>query len=736
MRKSTVRPAASGRGKRRLVECSNCLKRGNTRGAFLTFEQDNLGKYYLSAAECDHNTECTRDPEATAAERRAEGDLWIPEALHDLAEDTYRACPSTAWVDNILREKAERLGLEVTWNWNHLDTFLQRFDVPANGDARGLLDWLGQRHYLHGMNSYSDTDELGRLTKVFYECEEAKEHLRAAEGARIVLYDTTHGTNRYGMKLGCFTGVNQNGRTILLAVTLLTYEDTLSFKWAFDKFQEAFSLKPDVMFTDGDLAMAAALKVGLVAAGTVHLLCVWHLAENLTKHLWRLFPAKGTNPDLNADARKRFSQKFNDIMTKGREDDDGRSLDEWFNDEFDELIAIAVDTTGAPPTDINLEEEEEVACADALQEIEKGDGTEELVNLKAKRAGKRKGKSTRWLAWEWLKNLRAMRKKWARCYVMEILTLGVFSTSRAEAWHAAIKLYMLNRTRKLLALAKRVHQTRRNMYDKHEESMQRAVKRQRMESRKYPAIINELKGSLTSKAIDMLLAENAKQTSWRAKPVQGEQTFVVVGQNAKKFRVGTPGQLEAGKGVHASLTWCAARCNVNSGLPCSHMMCVYRVTNTESFVEGVVHDFWKRREKVGEDEPGEEEEAHYSTPQGSPNPKSNVDSDDESEGAATVTRQGYIRVPKKSERYPEIMQAAKEIAVEGRESHLLYETALAGIEELVTKLRTLNSEGRDVGRPPNSTGEALSSGIAEGVRNPQKRQRGAGRHATKRKGAK
>ena len=83
------------------------------------------------------------------------------------------------------------------------------------------------------------------------------------------------------------------------------------------------------------------------------------------------------------------------------------------------------------------------------------------------------------------------------------------------------------------------------------------------------------------------------------------------------------------------------------------------------------------------------------------------------------------------------MQAAKEIAVEGRESHLLYTTALEGIEELVRKSRTLNTVRRDVGRPPNSTGEALSSGdIDGGVRDPKKQKRGPGRHATKRKGAK
>ena len=113
------------------------------------------------------------------------------------------------------------------------------------------------------MDSFYDTDDTGRVTRVYYECEEAREHLRASDGARIVLNGTTHGTNRHGMKLGCFTGVDNNWRTILLAVSLLVNEDDASFKWAFSRFAESFSVSPDVMFTDGDRAMAAALNVTL-----------------------------------------------------------------------------------------------------------------------------------------------------------------------------------------------------------------------------------------------------------------------------------------------------------------------------------------------------------------------------------------------------------------------------------------------------------------------------------------
>jgi hypothetical protein len=75
------------------------------------------------------------------------------------------------------------------------------------------------------------------------------------------------------MKLGCFTGVDVNGKTVLLGVSLLTHEDAKSFAWAFKMFCAAMGCHPDVMFTDGDVAMAAALRMALKE--TKHMLCVW-----------------------------------------------------------------------------------------------------------------------------------------------------------------------------------------------------------------------------------------------------------------------------------------------------------------------------------------------------------------------------------------------------------------------------------------------------------------------------
>jgi hypothetical protein len=41
--------------------------------------------------------------------------------------------------------------------------------------------------------------------------------------AKCVLYDTKHGTNKYKLKLGCWTIVDHNGDTQIIAFSLVIY---------------------------------------------------------------------------------------------------------------------------------------------------------------------------------------------------------------------------------------------------------------------------------------------------------------------------------------------------------------------------------------------------------------------------------------------------------------------------------------------------------------------------------
>ena len=107
---------------------------------------------------------------------------------------------------------------------------------PQLDDAVELMQWLQERSRPSGGGYYfSHTlDVANCLENVYSELEEAVAW--RGSGFDLVLYDTTHGSNGYNMKLGCFTSSNGEGRTVVLATSLLKYEDSGSFTWAFQEF--------------------------------------------------------------------------------------------------------------------------------------------------------------------------------------------------------------------------------------------------------------------------------------------------------------------------------------------------------------------------------------------------------------------------------------------------------------------------------------------------------------------
>lgn len=89
--------------------------------------------------------------------------------------------------------------------------------------------------------------------------------------------------NRFGMPLVLFTALDNNGITFLIAGCLLSDERCESYKWALDQFRQACKIRRNVIFTDGDTEMARAIRD--VCPDCVHLLCRFHIAQNITRAL-------------------------------------------------------------------------------------------------------------------------------------------------------------------------------------------------------------------------------------------------------------------------------------------------------------------------------------------------------------------------------------------------------------------------------------------------------------------
>jgi hypothetical protein len=98
----------------------------------------------------------------------------------------------------------------------------------------------------------------------------------------VVIYDNTAKTNRYEMVLSLFVGIDNNFKTRVLAQVLTKYEMQAGYIWILQCTLKATnSLSPCVLYIDDDPAMLAAVQV--IYPQTHHLLCIYHITENIKK---------------------------------------------------------------------------------------------------------------------------------------------------------------------------------------------------------------------------------------------------------------------------------------------------------------------------------------------------------------------------------------------------------------------------------------------------------------------
>ena len=115
--------------------------------------------------------------------------------------------------------------------------------------------------------------------------------------ATTQFFAMSHATNRYALKFEAFTTIDKHGNSQILACSLIALETIDSFIWIFAEFLQALQQHPRVMITDSDPAMAAAITQ--VYPGAMHLLCTFHLWQNLISHIKPLFSGRDENSCAN-----------------------------------------------------------------------------------------------------------------------------------------------------------------------------------------------------------------------------------------------------------------------------------------------------------------------------------------------------------------------------------------------------------------------------------------------------
>ena len=125
----------------------------------------------------------------------------IPEEYLELARRLNTGRFTAARIDKALKFNAKEDGIPITWSY---DTIYNMFRPTVHDrclDASGMVDYLNKR----GLPYNIDLDEDGCIQNTFFVMHNAYETWSWNQSISTpVLFDTSHGTNKYAQKLGCF----------------------------------------------------------------------------------------------------------------------------------------------------------------------------------------------------------------------------------------------------------------------------------------------------------------------------------------------------------------------------------------------------------------------------------------------------------------------------------------------------------------------------------------------------
>ncbi|GJS75907.1 FAR1-related sequence 5-like protein [Tanacetum coccineum] len=142
-----------------------------------------------------------------------------------------------------------------------------------------LVSVLDIHHYVYEPYTHPVTNELQALFFVHltsYEIWRAFPH--------VLIIDATYKTNIYKMPFVQIVGVTSTGNTFCVAFVFISEEKMDNYKWALEKLKLTLneSMHPRVIVTDRELALMKACEI--VFPHTNHLLCRWHIGQNIMKN--------------------------------------------------------------------------------------------------------------------------------------------------------------------------------------------------------------------------------------------------------------------------------------------------------------------------------------------------------------------------------------------------------------------------------------------------------------------
>jgi len=155
--------------------------------------------------------------------------------------------------------------------------FRRIFPLLGPQDAVQLINWCESNGYDVAKDiNLSDKS----LTKLLIVSELMKVNYKAYGDVLIV--DSTYRVNKYKLPYVIFSGFTFSGKNCLFAIGIVNQETQESFKWLLSKFLEFHGVSLNIVVSDHDLALEAALNTQY--QDVKHILCQWHIDQSFSKN--------------------------------------------------------------------------------------------------------------------------------------------------------------------------------------------------------------------------------------------------------------------------------------------------------------------------------------------------------------------------------------------------------------------------------------------------------------------
>jgi len=102
----------------------------------------------------------------------------------------------------------------------------------------------------------------------------------------IILIDSTYKTNKYKLPLLVFAGINEQAQTFVFGFGFVQSEIAKNVSWVFENLFNYLGEKPRIICSDSCLTLKKVIKDLLPE--TTHLLCGWHVSQNIKSHILAL----------------------------------------------------------------------------------------------------------------------------------------------------------------------------------------------------------------------------------------------------------------------------------------------------------------------------------------------------------------------------------------------------------------------------------------------------------------